>query len=110
MTIGPALLVLPLLERAHGVAAHVVGVFGRVPLFFYLLHIPVIHTLFSAWAKTKFGFAWGLLYTGPLPPAYTPSLLRVYAVWIGVLLALYWPCRWFAMVKQRNKANWLSYL
>jgi uncharacterized membrane protein len=50
MTLGPSILALPLLERARGRLAGLVEVFGRVPLFYYLLHIPLIHLLALALA------------------------------------------------------------
>ena len=43
MTLGPTIAILPLVERARGWLADVVGTFGRVPMFYYLLHIPTIH-------------------------------------------------------------------
>jgi uncharacterized membrane protein len=45
MTLGPTLAVLPLLERVEGRIAHWLAVFGRVPLFYYLLHIPLVHAM-----------------------------------------------------------------
>src|SRR5207237_310532 len=44
MTLGPILVALGVSERARGRVAGVFATFGRVPLFYYLLHIPVIHT------------------------------------------------------------------
>jgi uncharacterized membrane protein len=43
MTLGPTIALVPLLEHARGWVARTLTVFGRVPLFYYLLHIPVIH-------------------------------------------------------------------
>ena len=43
MTLGPTIALLPLAERARGWFADVLAVFGRVPMFYYLLHIPLIH-------------------------------------------------------------------
>ena len=47
---------------------------------------------------------------GEIPGSYGVSLPVVYLIWIGVVVILYWPCRWFAAVKQRRRDVWLSYL
>jgi uncharacterized membrane protein len=115
MTLGPAILLLLPLERASGPLARAFLVMGKVPLFFYLIHLPVIHGLavVVAWAHRgqlfpslfgKAGFPFGI------PPAYGYGLAVVYAIWIGVVLALYLPARWFAGVKARRPGEWVSYL
>ncbi|MBI2947990.1 MAG: DUF1624 domain-containing protein [Verrucomicrobia bacterium] len=93
MTLGPALIVLACVERATPRFLEPVLVFGRVPLFYYLLHLPLIH-----------GLAVVIRQGGP---GY--DLPVVYAVWIGVILVLYPVCRWFANVKRRRRDAWLSY-
>ena len=45
MTLGPTIALLPLAEHARGWLAEMLRTFGRVPMFYYLLHIPVIHAL-----------------------------------------------------------------
>lgn len=113
MTIGPAIAVLPLFERWKGVLAGFLTVFGRVPLFFYVLHIPLIHLLAVGGAMLQ-GFNPSFLFSNDFPgmwgASYGFSLPVVYLVWICVVLALYFPCRWFARVKRRRKDVWLSYL
>ena len=94
-------------------------VFGRVPLFYYLLHIPLIHLLALGYSYARFGGPTGLFTMEPFvaammansvyPPEYGVSLPVVYAVWAAVVLLLYWPCRWFAELKRRRRAAWLSY-
>jgi len=113
MTLGPAIALLPLFERACGALARFFITFGRVPLFFYLLHIPLIHFLalvsdFALYRRPVFDIAF--LTQSPPPAGYGYSLAVVYLVWIGVVLALYPLCRWFAGVKRRRRAVWLSYL
>jgi len=96
--------------------AAVLTVFGRVPLFFYILHIPLIHlaALLVSWLREGSVNPW--LFTNhpmanPLPPdGYTWSLPLLYLVFAAVVATLYVPCRWFARVKARRRDGWLSYL
>jgi uncharacterized membrane protein len=119
MTLGPALIALALFDRGTPALLKPLLVFGRVPLFYYLLHLPLIHGLAVLVNLIRFGRAdW--LYGGP-PPANAPlapvppdagvNLPLVYLIWICVVLALYPVCRWFAEVKRRRQGeSWLSYL
>jgi uncharacterized membrane protein len=111
MTLGPAIALLPLFERLRGPFARAVLVYGRVPLFFYVLHLFLIHAL-ALLVGTLAGFdprsflrVWLFL-----PEAWGYGLPVVYLVWAGVVLALYPACRWFAGVKARRREAWLSYL
>ncbi len=111
MTLGPAITLLAVFEHWRGALARFFIVFGRVPLFYYLIHLPLIH-----------GLAVGIVYlraNNRLPTAlndfFDPASLqydlpRVYLVWILVVLFLYPFCYWFAGVKRRRRDAWLSYL
>jgi hypothetical protein len=107
---------IPLLERARGGVARAVGVFGRVPFFFYLLHIPLIHALALVVSKVRLGEVSPWLFMNhpmgnPRPPdGYGWSLGLLYAVWVVVIALVYPACRWFAGVKSRSDARWLRYL
>jgi uncharacterized membrane protein len=116
MTLGPAILVLACFDRPLGPVAQPVVIFGRVPLFFYILHILLIHGAAVLFDYARFGWS-PLAGAGPwevrpeaVPESYGFSLPMVYLLWIGLLLVLYPPCRWYAEVKRRNKSVWLSYL
>lgn len=116
MTLGPTILVIPLLERAHGRVARWLATFGRVPFFFYLLHIPLIHAVavFISTIRTP-TMTWWLftnhpVYVPPAPPGYTWSLPLLYLVTALVVIALYFPCRRFAAAKAHRKSGLLSYL
>ena len=109
MTLGPALVLMPLLEHWRGKLAQIVSVFGRVPFFFYVLHFPLIHALYRVRAHVSLGGPWDVFFRPP-PAAYEPSLARAYLVWAFVVFVLYWPCRWFADLKRRRRDWWLSYL
>jgi len=113
MTLGPIISLLPLAERARGWLGDALATIGRVPLFYYLLHIPLIHitALFVNF------FREGQLHpewygTAPftfLPPEHRWSLPLLYSVWAIVVAILYPLCRWFATVKAR-RISWLKYI
>jgi uncharacterized membrane protein len=116
MTLGPAILALAAFDRPLGPLARPIIAFGRVPLFFYLLHIPLIHGSAAlldyirfGWSPLAAGGPWEV-QPGMVPATYGVSLPVVYLIWVGVLLVLYLPCRWFAAVKRRRRDTWLSYL
>src|SRR6185503_9868686 len=85
MTLGPTILLIPLLERARGPLARVLTVFGRVQFFYYVLHIPLIHLVFVGLSIARFGtvIPWMTanhpMYNPPPPPGYTYSLTALYA-------------------------------
>lgn len=111
MTLGPGLILLVLLERRTPVVLRPLLAFGRVPMFYYLLHIPLIHGLANAWFLQKYGFAdFNVDNPAKMPPDAGGGIVLVYLVWIGVILLLYPACRWFAGVKRRRREAWLSYL
>ncbi len=111
MTLGPALAVLGLAERWRGPVGEVLGVLGRVPLFYYLLHLGLIHAL-ALVIGTLAGFEPSALLTAwPfLPRGWGYPLPVVFAVWVGAVLALYPACRWFAGVKATRPERWWRYL
>jgi uncharacterized membrane protein len=114
MTLGPTIALLPLAERARGRVAEVLATFGRVPMFYYLLHIPVIHaTALLVWVIRDGSvhaqwFATAPYVSVPAPQRWELPLL--YLVFVVVVSALYLPCRWYAGVKARHPTSWLRYL
>src|SRR5712692_7174006 len=118
MTLGPAILALALFERISHPFSRPFVILGRVPLFYYLLHLVVIHALAIAFAYARYGQAdWMFKNVRvptnsvlPYPQGYGYSLMTVYAIWLGVVLILYPACRWFASVKRHHREAWLSYL
>jgi len=117
MTLGPMLLALAFLENAHGPIANGMAMFGRVPFFYYVLHIPLIHVAAVLVSVVRTGDVSPWLFHNhpvmvpPAPHGYTWSLGLLYVVWLIVVVVLFFPCRWFAALKQRRKDNaFLSYL
>jgi uncharacterized membrane protein len=112
MTLGPALILLAALDDARGRFAGWIIAFGRVPFFYYVVHIFLIHALAVAFAAAVFGDASWLFGSFPSakPAGYGMGLTGVYAVWLLVVVALYPLCRWFAALKQRRREWWCSYL
>jgi len=116
MTLGPAIMALAIFDRPLGPLARPFIIFGRVPMFFYILHIPLIHG--GAVLLDYLRFGWSPLWPhGPwelskdnVPSGFGISLPMVYVVWLAVLLILYPACRWFAQVKARRRDTWLSYI
>jgi uncharacterized membrane protein len=103
MTLGPALMLLTWLEHVQGAFARLLATLGRVPFFYYVIHIYLVHgiAVVTAFAMT------GVLTS---TPAISLSLAGVYFVWILVLVLLFPICRWFAGLKERGMRWWWSYL
>jgi uncharacterized membrane protein len=114
MTLGPAIALIPWAERARGVVARTLTLFGRVPMFFYLLHIPLIHVLALLVGRIKdeaIHPEW--FNTAPyaaVPPEYRWNLPLLYLVFLVTVALLYPACRWFAGVKDRQRSPWLRFL
>lgn len=116
MTLGPTIALIPLLDSARGPLARWATTFGRVPFFYYVLHIPLIHALALVVSLLRTGSVDPWLFTNhpmgnPPPPAgYTWSLGLLYLVWAVAVVALYFPSRWYADLKARRSDWWLKYL
>jgi uncharacterized membrane protein len=112
MTLGPALILLAVFERARGPVAGFITTIGRVPFLYYVAHIFLIHALAVGFAVLTTGSAAWLLggLPGAKPAGYGLSLPGIYAVWLAVVVMLYPLCRWFAGLKQRRPEWWWSYL
>ena len=111
--LGSAMVLMGALDRPLGKWSYPLRDFGRVPFFFYILHIPLLHVGGILLALYTFNDASWLMQTpiGPSPEGYhyTYELLPTYIAWVSVVILLYWPCKWFAGLKTRRKDWWLSY-
>ena len=112
MTLGPALLALAAFDTARGKLASFFVLFGRVPLFYYIAHLLLLHAMAVVFAAVSHGdTAWmfGAPPIGAKPEGYGLDLPGVYLMWIIAVALLYLPCRWYAGVKRRRGSGWLSY-
>ena len=113
MTIGPALIILSFTENVSNWFTRFIMVFGKVPFFYYLLHVFLIHSL--AWI---FFFVTGrgsgnvdFMGRAPVKADAGYPLWVVYVIWVSVIIILYFPCKWYSRYKAGHPENkWLSYL
>jgi len=116
MTLGPALVFLALAEKPLNAFTAKIAVFGRVPMFYYLAHILLVHAM-AVVAVVLSGHKWTDMVVStwvtdqPELKGYGFSLLTVYLVWIVVVIILYPFCKRFDRYKRAHQATqkWLSY-
>ncbi len=116
MTLGAAFLFLANTEKLKGRIVNFFCTFGRVPFFYYILHIYIIHIIAMIMAQIS-GWGWKKMILStfiafePNMKGYGYSLWIVYVIWISVILLLYPLCKKFDKYKQAHKEKWwLSYL
>jgi uncharacterized membrane protein len=120
MTLGPALLALAWFDRPGLKPSNPLLVFGRVPLFYFVVHFYAAHAAAVILALARYGNGALRFMFQPVPPMGGPAesfpaqfgydLWVVYVVWVVLVLALYPACRWFAAIKAKRHDWWLSYL
>lgn len=117
MTLGVVFILLAV--AASGVSGwfgRILEIYGRVPLFYYILHLYVIHLAaillgYLSHQPVEWLFHGGFFLNYPPDgQPYGYGLAVVCAMWIGVVALLYFPCKWFAGVKQRHPGSWLRFL
>lgn len=117
LTIGTALVFLGLLEQVKNRLTDFLTIYGKVPFFYYVLHFFLIHLICAIFFYAS-GHTNSEINTPPSPfmfrpfssPNYGWGLPVVYLVWLGVILLLYYPVRWFNRYKDTHRQWWLSYL
>ena len=116
MTLGPAMLFLWAVDKGTPRFLRPALTIGKVPMFYYLLHIPLIHLIAITVCYARYGQVHWMFESPTLgefpvtpPPGWGYSLPIVYLIWIFVVATLYPLCRWFAELKQRRGDAWLSY-
>lgn len=116
MTLGPTILLLPLAVCTRGKIGEIFAVFGRVPMFYYLIHIPTIHLAAVIVSLVREGRVNSWLMANhpvmvpPAPEGYMWSLSLLYAVFFVAVAVLYVPCRWYARRKASDPAPWMRYI
>jgi uncharacterized membrane protein len=105
MTMGPALIFLSITESLTSRVINPILVFGRVPFFFYVVHLYLIHALATLWLSYS-GRDWheyilsaAAIRSGTLIN-FGLSLSGVYVVWILVTALLYPLCRWYQNIRK----------
>jgi hypothetical protein len=92
----------------------VLATFGRVPMFYYLLHIPLIHaTALLVWLIRDGSVHAERFATAPyvsIAPQDRWSLALLYVVFAVVVAALYPLCRWYGHLKSTSRGAWLRYI
>ncbi len=113
MTIGPAFLFLAYSETWKNKFLDAITVFGRVPFFYYILHIYLIHAVALAVFLAS-GYSLSNLdptaIFGGFPKGFGVPLWAVYIIWATVVATLYFPCRWYNNYKSSKGHWWLSYV
>ena len=116
-TIGPALIFLALVKNTQSWFARIMIIYGRVPLFYYILHFYLLHVVSMVFFLSRgHSFAEGMKGVPGFPfkfliPGEGYPLWVVYAVWIAVVVALYPACKWYDRYKSSHpEKKWLSYL
>lgn len=115
MTLGPIIALVPWAERMTGNIAEALKTIGRVPMFFYLIHIPLIHLFAFLMNVMMYGNIHQDWYeTAPFVNIDVDNhwgLLILYGVWIVVCVILYFACVWYAGYKSRHpEKRWLKYI
>jgi uncharacterized membrane protein len=115
MTLGPLIALIPWAERIKGKVSKVLILIGRVPLFYYLVHLLVIHLSAYVVNILMYGDIHSAWYnTAPfvsIQEADRWSLSLLYLVWLIDVTILYFICRWYALYKSNHPdKKWLKYL
>jgi uncharacterized membrane protein len=120
MTLGPAALALAWLDRPTLTPSNPLVLFGRVPLFYFVVHFYAAHLIADVLAALRYGGRSRAFLFQPVPsmggsrqlfpPDFGYDLWVVYVAWVLLILALYPVCRWFADLKRRRREWWWSYL
>lgn len=115
MTLGPVLVILSWMEKTELSVLKPIIVYGRVPLFYYILHFQIIHAsamlIYALSNHVSFSdLTFRFDQTLGVPAAGRYGLFGTYVAWISIVLFLYPLCAWYNRYKSTHKHWWLSYL
>ena len=116
MTLGPSLILLGFMDgaKAEKGLSRILLVFGRVPLFYYILHLYLLHILAMLASLVFYQPFWQetvIADAARRPVGYGHGLPFIYMTWILAVAILYVPCQWFMAFRNRHRDwTWLSYL
>ncbi|MFT3909314.1 MAG: heparan-alpha-glucosaminide N-acetyltransferase domain-containing protein [Ferruginibacter sp.] len=116
-TIGPVLIFLALIKNTGSRLSKIVSVYGRVPLFYFIVHFTILHIgQIITYLSRGHSVAEGMKGVPGLPfkfamPGEGYNLLVVYGIWIAIVIIMYPLCKWYDAYKMDHKEKWwLSYL
>ena len=116
MTLGPSLIFLAYTEKPPGLLGEKLSVFGRVPMFFDLIHIYRLHLLAMVGAVAT-GYKWSdmvlptMFFDAQQLKGYGFDIVIVFMIWIVLILILYPLCKRYDRYKRSHPSKkWLSYL
>jgi uncharacterized membrane protein len=115
VTLGIMFLMLAFAEQFNNRVANIFIVYGKVPLFYFLVHFFVIHLTLIGLLLLQ-GFQWQQLdfasgtFGRPKGMQSGVGLYIIYSIWIAIVMILYKPCLWFGKYKAEHRQWWLKYL
>jgi uncharacterized membrane protein len=115
MTLGPTILLMPFVEKTESFISKAIVIFGKVPFFYYLLHIPLIHITALIVQFIKYGQLHPEWYNNApyvwFEPEYHWSLGLLYLVFVIDVVILYLACKWYEAYKFRHpEIKWLKFI
>lgn len=115
LTLGGMFLILAMSEQIENRFTNIVSVYGRTPMFFYLIHWYIVHPLLILVLFVQ-GFSWAEMdfasgnFGRPRGIESGLGLWGVYLIWISIVLLLYYPCKRYGAYKAIQKSKWLKYI
>ena len=112
MTMGPSLIILSIIEHSKNRLTDKIIIFGRVPLFFYVIHLYIIHILaigamiLTGQSCADFILTKNVFFSESIAD-FGFSLLYVYLIWIFVIILMFPLCKWYDRYKTNNREKWL---